>query len=400
MAVKELKKDLYWTGVLDPDLRVFDIIMETKFGTTYNAYLLKGSEKNALIETAKATFYDQFEGILTSVLPVSEIDYIIVDHTEPDHAGSAARLLEQNPDITVVGSVAAISFLKQIVNRDFKSLPVKDGDSLSLGDKTLRFFSLPHLHWPDTIYTYWEEEKVLFTCDSFGAHYSHPGLLRSTVTAVDDYMDAAKYYFDNILGPFKPFMLKGIQKARELDPAMICPGHGPVLDTELDAFLTTYEKWSQIPVKPEQPLAVVPYVSAYGYTEMLARAIEKGLASGGVTAELYDMQESDTGHVLGRIDLADGILFGSPTILGEALKPIWDLATSLLPTLHQGKCATAFGSYGWSGEAVPHLMERLAQLRMKTVDGLKVRFRPSEEDLKQAEAFGKAFASFMLEHKK
>lgn len=398
MAVKELKKDLYWTGVLDPDLRSFDIIMETKYGTTYNSYLLKGSEKTALIETAKESFYDMYEQNLKALISLDQLDYIIVDHTEPDHAGSVVRLLEQNPGVTVVGTVAALNFLKQITNQDFKSHPVKDGDTLSLGNKTLRFFAVPHLHWPDTMYTFLEEDKVLFTCDSYGAHYSHAGILRSTVENEAGYMEAAKYYFDNILGPFKAFMNKAIDKTQELKPQMICPGHGPVLDVGIEAFLNTYRQWSKADDKPKTPLAVIPYVSAYGYTQMLAQAIAEGLNnSGGVQAELYDMEQANPSRVLERIAVADGILLGSPTILCEALKPVLDLTSAMFPAIHQGKCATAFGSYGWSGEAVPHLMERLGQLRMKTTEGFRVRFRPSAEDLENAKKFGADFAAFMLE---
>lgn len=401
MAVKELKKDLYWTGVLDPALRTFDIIMETEFGTTYNAYLLKGSEKTALIETAKETFYDAFQQNLDALGGAAGIDYVIVDHTEPDHAGSVARLLEQNPSITVVGTVSALNFLKQIVNRDFRSLAVKENDILSLGDKTLRFFPLPNLHWPDTMYTWWEEEKVLFTCDSYGAHYSHAGILRSTVEQTEDYMKAAKYYFDNILGPFKPFMLKALAKTEELEPALICPGHGPVLDSGITEFLQVYRQWSRLPAKRQTPLVVIPYVSAYGYTGMLAQAIADGVRSAGtVEATVYNMEEADPSQVLAEIGASEGVLFGSPTILSEALKPIWDLATSLLPALHQGKCASAFGSYGWSGEAVPHLMERLSQLKMKTVEGMRVRFCPSADDLTAARQFGADFAAFVLQNRK
>lgn len=203
MDYKKLNDSLYWTGVLDKDLRVFDIIMYTEFGTTYNSYVLKGSEKTALFESAKAKFFDDYLETLTQITPIEDIEYIIVDHTEPDHAGSVEKLLEINPTIKVVGSATAITFLQHIVNRDFYSVVVDDGDTLSLGDKTIRFYSVPSLHWPDTIYSYIEEDGVLVTCDSFGSHYAHDGILRSTVTDYEGYMRATKYYFDNILGPFK-----------------------------------------------------------------------------------------------------------------------------------------------------------------------------------------------------
>ena len=156
MNYKELKKDFYWAGVLDKDLRVFDIIMETEFGTTYNSYLLKTKDSVVLFETAKAKFFDSYLESLKQIVDISKIDYIVVNHTEPDHAGSVEKLIDINPNIKVVGSTVAINFLKNIVNHDFYSINVKDNDTLKVGDKTLRFISVPHLHWPDTMYTYIE----------------------------------------------------------------------------------------------------------------------------------------------------------------------------------------------------------------------------------------------------
>ena len=182
MNALKLNDSLYWVGVLDHDLRVFDIIMHTEFGTTYNSYVLKGSEKSALFESAKEVFFEDYLETVTQITPVENIEYVIVDHTEPDHAGSIAKLLDINPNIKVVGSATAITFLKHIVNRDFYSVVVGNGDSISLGDKTVRFYSVPNLHWPDTIYSHIEEDNVLVTCDSFGSHYAHNGILRSTVT--------------------------------------------------------------------------------------------------------------------------------------------------------------------------------------------------------------------------
>lgn len=398
MKSMKLNDSLYWVGVLDKDLRVFDIIMYTEFGTTYNSYVLKGSEKTALFESAKAKFFDEYLDTVTQITPVEDIEYVIVDHTEPDHAGSIEKLLEINPNIKVVGSAVAISFLKHIVNREFYSVTVKDGDTLSLGDKTIRFYSVPNLHWPDTIYSYIEEDKVLVTCDSFGSHYAHEGILRSTVTDYEGYMRATKYYFDNILGPFKqPHMADALRLVRdELKPQMICPGHGPVLDSELDDLYEKYAEWCGEPAENQPKKVVIPYVSAYGYTAQLAEKIAEGLkASGDFDVSLHDMVTSDKDAVLGEIAAADGILLGTPTILQEALNPIWDLTINMYPPVHGGKYAAAFGSYGWSGEAVPHLTERLKQLNMKVMPGLKVRLKPNETDLINAFDFGYGFGCFM-----
>ena len=398
MDSKKLNDSLYWVGVLDKDLRVFDIIMYTEFGTTYNSYVLKGSEKTALFESAKAKFFDDYLETVTQITPIEDIEYVIVDHTEPDHAGSIEKLVEINPNIKVVGSAVAISFLKHIVNRDFYSVVVKDGDTISLGDKTIRFYSVPNLHWPDTIYSHIEEDNVLVTCDSFGSHYAHEGILRSTVTDYEGYMRATKYYFDNILGPFKqPHMADALKLVREeLKPVMICPGHGPVLDSDLDDLYEKYAEWCGEPVENQPKKVVIPYVSAYGYTAQLAEKIAEGVkASGDFDVKLYDMVTSSKDEVLGEIAAADGILFGTPTILQEALNPIWDLTINMYPPVHGGKYASVFGSYGWSGEAVPHLTQRLEQLNMKVMKGLRVRLKPSDKDLTDAYDFGYGFGCFM-----
>lgn len=399
MKTLKLKNGLYWTGILDPQLRVFDIIMNTEYGTSYNSYLLKGSTKTALFETAKYKCLDEYLDKLTSLIDIKDIDYIIVDHTEPDHAGSAEKLIELNPAIKLVGTATAISFMKEICNTDFASVIVKEGDTLSLGDKTLRFLAAPNLHWPDAMYTYVEEDKVLLTCDSFGAHYSLDDVLSSKITDQDAYMSALRYYFDNIMGPFKPYVLKAIDKIKDLDIDMVCPGHGPVLDQDPWKIINTYKEWSTETNPNTKKTVVIPYVAAYGYTGILAQEITDGIkAAGDIDVKLFDMVESDQAQVLGEIYWADGILFGTPTILGEALKPIWDLTTSIFPVLHGGKIASAFGSYGWSGEGVPHMIERLKQLRMKVYgNGLRVRFKPSESQLADAYEFGYNFGRSVLE---
>ena len=394
-----LNDSLTWTGVLDPDLRTFDIVMMTEFGTTYNSYVLKGSEKSVIFETAKLKFWDQFKENVENVMSFKELDYIIVNHTEPDHAGSLEKILEINPTVQVVGTATAISFLKEIVNHEFYSIIVKDGMTLSLGNKTLKFMILPNLHWPDTMYTYVEEDKLLFTCDSFGSHYSHDGIVRSTVTNEAGYLKATKYYFDNIIGPYKnPYMTDALERIKDLDIKMICPGHGPVLDSKLDEIMSLYHQWCAVPTARENKLVVIPYVSAYGYTKELAEHIAAGVKEcGGIDVHTYDMVETSAEEVLGEIAIADGILFGTPTIIGEALNPIWQLTISMFPPVHGGKLASAFGSYGWSGEGVPHIIERLKQIRLRVLDdGFTIRFKPSEVELLDAFDYGYNFGCILL----
>lgn len=399
MQTLKLKDNFYWTGIVDKELRVFDIIMLTEFGTTYNSYVLKTEGKTILFETAKAAFFDEYLEELKGITDISAIDYLVVSHTEPDHAGSVEMLLELNPNMKIIATGCAVNFLKNIVNRDFYSIPVKDNEIMKLGGRTLRFMSVPNLHWPDTMYTYIEEEKILVTCDSFGSHYGFEGILRSKVTDEEGYMRAAKYYFDCIMGPFKSYMLKAVKRVRELDVDLICTGHGPVLDTKIPEMLDLYEKWSTTVNPNKEKTVIIPYVSAYGYTKELAETIGQGIRdSGTVDVRSYDMVDADAEKVVEELGYADGILFGTPTIVGEALKPIWDLTTSIFAGTHGGKYASAFGSYGWSGEGVPHIIERLKQLKMKvTDDGFRVKFKPGEVDLLNAYEYGYNFGCLIQE---
>ena len=397
MKSLEVKKDIYWVGALDPDLRIFDIVMYTPFGTTYNSYVVKGSEKTALIETVKEKTFDQYIERLNSLnIDITKIDYIVVDHTEPDHAGSIAKLLDISKNAKVVGSQAAIKFLKAIVNRDFEYIIVGDGDSLSLGNKTLRFINAPFLHWPDSIYTYLEEDNMLFTCDSFGSHYCNGEVFNDLNANDEDYMTALKYYYDCIMGPFKSYMLKAIDKIKDLTIDIICPGHGPILRENPWKIVDLYKKWSTTDAASDKEKNVaICYVSAYGYTGELAAKIAEGIKShsSDINITSFDITYSDINEVMAKLDKADGVLFGSPTINGDALKPILDILTTLNPIVHGGKVAGAFGSYGWSGEAVPNIEGRLKELRFNLLTpGLKINFKPSEEELTKAFNFGESFA--------
>ena len=398
MKALKLRENFYWTGIVDADLRVFDIIMYTEFGTTYNSYVLKTGDKTILFETAKEKFFDDYLEKLKEITDVESIDYLVVEHTEPDHAGSVERLLDLNPGMKIIATGCALGFLKEIVNRDFTGIPARDNMTMKIGDRTLRFLFVPNLHWPDTMYTYIEEEQILVTCDSFGSHYGFDDVLLSKVTDWEGYMRATKYYYDNIIGPFKPFMLKALERVRELDISMICTGHGPVIDDKIDFILNTYEEWSTVVNPNPKKTVIIPYVSAYGYTKSLAEKIAEGIrASGDIDVRAYDMVEADQAKVLEELGFADGILFGSPTIVGEALKPIWDLTASIFAGTHGGKLASAFGSYGWSGEAVPHLIERLKQLNMKVTEGFRVRFKPDENQLQDAFDYGFNFGCLLQE---
>ncbi|MBU3133837.1 FAD-dependent oxidoreductase [Clostridium gasigenes] len=401
MRSLEIKKDIHWVGALDPNLRIFDIIMYTPYGTTYNSYVVKGSEKTAIFETVKVQFFDEYIGRLKDLgVNPNEIDYIVVDHTEPDHAGSVAKLLELSPNAKIVGSPVAINFLKKIANCEFEHISVGDGDSLSLGNKTLQFISAPFLHWPDSMYTYVVEDEVLITCDSFGSHYSSPEVFNNKIESQENYMEALKYYFDCIFGPYKPYILKAINKIKDLKIDIICPGHGPVLIDNPMKIVEIYKEWSTPVVKPAEAkkLVTIPYVSAYGYTEQLAKQIAKGIeASDNIEVKLFNVIEHEMGDIIASIGESEGILCGSPTIVAELLEPIRDVLSKLNPVVHGGKLAGAFGSYGWSGEAIPRMETRFKELNMKLYGpSLKINFKANDNELDAAYNFGLGFGETLL----
>ncbi|MGV8983452.1 FAD-dependent oxidoreductase [Clostridium sp.] len=399
MKALEVKKDIYWVGALDPNLRIFDIIMYTPFGSTYNSYVVKGSEKTAVFETVKEKFFQQYLERLESLdINIENIDYIVVNHTEPDHAGSVAKLLEIAKGAKVVGSAAAIKFLKGIVNRDFEYITVGDGDSINLGNKTLSFISAPFLHWPDSMYTYVVEDKLLITCDSFGSHYCNDKMYNDLNQSQENYLEALKYYFDCIMGPFKPYVLKAIDKIKDLSIDIICPGHGPILRDDPWNIVNKYKEWSLPEKADNEPIVTLCYVSAYGYTEAVANKIEEGINSYcNFKVNKYDVIHSDMNDILASIDKSEGIIFGSPTINGDALEPIWDILTKLNPIVHGGKVASAFGSYGWSGEAVPNIVDRLKQIKLDLYPSYKFNFKPTDKDLNFAFKFGESFAEKIAE---
>ena len=397
----KITEDLFWVGALDPNLKIFDIIMETKFGTSYNSYLLRGSEGIALFETVKEKFFDEHLEKIRSVINLEDINYVVVNHTEPDHAGSVEKILEYAPNATVVGSNLAIKYLSEIINKPFKSKVVKDGETLSLGNKTLKFISAPQLHWPDTMYTYVIEDETLITCDSFGAHYCDERVLKSAIedSKEDDYIEAYNYYFRMIMGPFKPFMLKALDKIKDLNLKYICPGHGLVLDhTNIEKFVNLYREWCQ-PTKREKQSIVIPYVTAYGYTEEIAKEIKRGIEASNFDVDIlmYNLVTADMNEVLNEINQCSGLLLGSPTLLSDTLPQIWTILSSLNPVIHKGLPASCFGSYGWSGEALKNINERYKQLKFNVVcEPLGIVFRPSEENLKSAYDFGLEFANKVL----
>jgi len=395
--ILEITNDVSWIGVLDKDIVRFDIVMETKYGTTYNSYFIN-AEKKALIETVKESFWPVYLEKIRKLTDPVNIEYVIFNHTEPDHSGSLKHLLDLVPGITVIGSGQAINYLSEIIGKPFKSIKVKDGDFIDLGNKKIRVIGAPNLHWPDTIYTYLEEDKLLFTCDSFGAHFCHEEVFNDLTGPYDE---AFTYYFDVILKPFSKFMLKAIEKIRNLQIKTICPGHGPVLRENWKRYVDLSEKYARDYLETTQHKnnrVLIAYVSAYGYTKDMAQIIADSISSkGNFKIDLEDIEHASSGEIEEMIVRNDALIIGSPTINQNTLYPVYKLLSVINPIRDKGKLAAAFGSYGWSGEAVKIIEDSLRNLKLKIAcEGLSEKFYPNKEKTDQLKDFGKRFGECLL----
>lgn len=395
----DVTPDVRWIGILDYDIKTFDIVMHTDYGTTYNSYFIN-AEKKAIVEVAKEKFSDTYLAKIRAVTDPAEIQYIILDHTEPDHSGSLKTLLDIAPSATVVGSGNAIRYLEDIVNMPFKSLIVKHGDTLDLGNKTLKFIAAPNLHWPDSIYTYLLEDKVLFTCDSFGAHYCSENMFSEFD---DTYTATFKYYFDVIMKPFSRFMLRAIDHIKPLDINFICPGHGPIHHKNLKKAIELSEKYSSDYMKITTPAGqnnlLVAYVSAYGYTKEAAGIITKGiLENKDINVKVVDIENISDEQLESEIINCEGMLVGSPTLNQNTLLPVYKLFALVNPLRDRGKLGGAFGSYGWSGEAPRIILENMRLLKLKTFeDSGSFKFAPGGDKEEILIEFGRKFGQAFLE---
>lgn len=396
--ILNVTNDVKWIGILDYDIKTFDIVMTTGFGTTYNSYFINAGKK-VIVEVAKEKFSETYLNKLRKVTSPEEISYIILDHTEPDHSGSLGLLLKLAPEAVVVGSGSAIRYLEDIINMPFKSLIVKDGDTLDLGNKTLKFIAAPNLHWPDSIYTYLEEDKILFTCDSFGAHFCSEEMLSDFK---GDYQEAFKYYFDVILRPFSRFMLKAIDKIKPLDIEYICPGHGPMHRENIQKALELSEQYSNEYIrlsKSDNKVILIAYVSAYGYTKEAAELIARGIGEhNNIEVDVVDIETIHSEVLESKIVSANAIIVGSPTINQNTLLQVYNLFACINPIRDRGKLAGSFGSFGWSGEAPRIILENLRLLKLNVFDGNgSFKFAPGGQKAEMLIEYGRKFATKFLE---
>jgi flavorubredoxin len=393
--IHKISDRVSWIGVLDYDIVTFDVVMETKFGTTYNSYFINAAKKT-VVETVKEKFWDTYLAKIKQVADPAEIEYIILNHTEPDHSGCLARLLKLAPNARVVGSGNAIRYLRDLMGFEFPHLAVKDGQSLDLGDATLRFVAAANLHWPDSIMSYLEEEKILFTCDIFGEHYCNEGVFDD---AVGNFDDAFRYYFDVIMKPYSKFMLQAIERIRPLEISCVCPGHGAVLRSNWKKYVDLSEQYARQALQDQKPNRVfLGYVSAYQNTEAIAMAIADGMKQAGdVDVDLCDIEKTDLVAIEQKIIGASAIVLGCPTFSQNILLPIYQVFALINPIRDRNKMAAAFGSYGWSGEGAKIMTSAMNALKLNVIDeGLMVKFTPHDQVREQCVAYGRNFGEKFL----
>ncbi|MEE0511144.1 MAG: FprA family A-type flavoprotein [Peptococcaceae bacterium] len=375
----KIADNVYYVGVSNPTLRVFDIIMATEYGTTYNSYLVQGSEKTALIDGAHKGFENLFVENVEAITDLKNIDYMVVNHTEPDHSGAIRLVIEHNPDIVVYGTAACLKNLDNIVRMPFNRVAVKDGDTLELGGKTLTFCVSPNIHWPDTMMTYLAEDKILFSCDFLGAHYAEPTMYVHKAYKKDLYEKEFKVYYDAIMGPFAKFVLRALDRIKDLDIALVCPSHGPMIaGDDIKAAMDTYRKWATPEEKTDKTVAIY-YVSAYGYTRQMCQYLADKLSAKGIVVSAFDVIKTDAADIAAHLE-DDCLVFGSPTLNRAALKPVLDVISCIDAVSAAGRPYATLGCFGWSGEACAQLNDRCNSIKMKQVgESVRSQFTPTDD---------------------
>ena len=394
----EIAPGVHWIGALDPNLRSFDIILKTANGTTYNAYAVRGSGGVAIIDTVKACFADDFFRKLESVARYDEIRVIVLNHLEPDHTGALPELLRRAPQARLYISTRAKQMLKGLLHGDSLAFtPVTTGDSVSLGDRTLHFLNTPFLHWPDTQCTWLADAGILFSGDVFGCHFCDARLFND---AVGDFRFSFDYYYAHLMRPFRDRVLQALELIDALPVSLIAPAHGPILRDRPQHYVRRYRDLSISTLKNEAgdvKTLLVFYLSAYGNTRVMAEAVAAGAeevgSAGSIRVSLFDLEVGEVSPFVDLIEEADGLVLGSPTINGDAVKPVWDLLSSLTAVGLRGKLGAAFGSFGWSGEAVGMIEDRLRGLKLRVpVKGVRAKLIPTEIELEACRALGRELA--------
>ncbi len=388
----KIADNVYYVGVSNPTLRVFDIIMCTEYGTTYNSYLVKGADKTALIDGAHKGFEANFQENVEAITDFANIDYMVVNHTEPDHSGAIRLVIEKNPDIVVYGTAACLKNLDNIVRLPFNRVAVKDGDTLELGGKTLTFCVSPNIHWPDTMMTYLAEDKILFSCDFLGAHFAEPTMYVHKAYKKELYEKEFKVYYDAIMGPFAKFVIRALDRIKDLDIALVCPSHGPmIMGGDIQVAMDTYRKWATPEEKTDKTVAIY-YVSAYGYTRQMCQYLAEKLEAKGLVVSAFDVIKTDAADIAAHLE-DDCLVFGSPTLNRAALKPVLDVISSIDAVGAAGRPYATLGCFGWSGEACAQLNDRCNSIKMKQVgESVRSQFTPTDEVYAQLDSLADQIA--------
>ena len=375
MKPRKLKPNVYWVGAVDWDRRLFDELIPLPDGTSYNAYLIKGSEKTALIDTVDPTMAEELIGNLNR-LDVKHIDFIVANHAEQDHSGTLPRILKLYPNATVVATPKCKTLLTELLLiPESKIMTVKDGETLSLGEKTLEFIHAPWVHWPETMLTYLREDRILFPCDLFGSHLASSDLYVTDEATVHE---AAKRYYAEIMMPFRTIVQKNLEKIRDLQIDVIAPSHGPIYDKP-EFILEAYRDW--VYASPKN-IVVLPYISMHGSTRKMVKHLVSALVERGITVKQFDLAKTDIGKLAMALVDAITVVIGTPTVLiGAHPKVVYAvyLTNALRPKL---KFASIIGSYGWGGRMAEQITEMLPNLKVQLLEPVVIKGFPKKEDFK------------------
>ena len=385
--VVEIAPNIYWVGAVDWHRRIFDALINLPYGTSYNAYLVKGKEKTVLIDTVNPGFEEELFKKVDEVVEPKRIDYLIMNHAEPDHAGAIPKVLLNAEDAKLVATKFGVEMARVFYDVPSERVEaVRDGDVLDLGGKTLTFMEAPMLHWPETMFTFCEEDAVLFPCDFFGAHLASDKLFDDEVGEL--LLPEAKRYYAEIMMPFSASIKRGLDKVANLDIKMIAPSHGPIYRNPR-RIIDAYEKWARGPLEHK---ALLIYVSMWGSIDTLAKTIAEAVSAEGVEVVPHNLVVADISHIARDLVDANAVIIGSPTLLGGA-HPLATLATELVRILRpRAKLAAIFGSYGWGGGATNRIRGQLEPAGFNIVGTVEVQGPPKKEDLERAVSLGRLVA--------
>jgi len=386
--IVELKKGVYWVGVVDWDLRRFHgHELSTHRGSAYNAYLIL-DEKNVLVDTVWGPFQDQLIENIREVIDPAKIDIIVANHSEADHSGALPAVLRHAPEAAVVVSKRGAESVEGHYHQPWEFRPVKTGDTIPIGRNSLVFVEAPMLHWPDSMFTYLTGHNILMPNDAFGQHYATAFRFNDEVNQAELFEEALKYYA-NILTPFSDRVIKKIEEvlALKLPVDMIAPSHGIIWRSDPAQIVRKYLEWAA--QKPE-PRAVIIYDTMWNGTRRMAEAIGDGLAAAGVDYKILHAAVTDRNDALVEVFRSRTIIVGSPTLNNGVLPTIAPILHDLKGLRFRNKLAAAFGSYGWSGESVKFIESYLAQCEFGIIrEGIKCKWQPRPEDLEGCKAFGR-----------